>query len=180
MKSYLWYLSIILIGMRAQVLSAGGVIKLSNKDINIPIVINNISTNIIDDSYFVEVYAGPIGGRLSPLKNSSNGKSRLKLQATGFFEGNYSEIPGVLPGDFAEFQVRIWKGMPSYDMALGFGKLTGLSEKWHQKVGIAEGINGKSDTRTILQVPKAFYYTGSVDPIKSLALYGVKEEDLKD
>lgn len=157
---------------------AQATVKLNNLDRKIPITISNNTSIVIGDDYFVEVLAGPVGGTLLPISIVGTNRTKIKLNKNGYFDGNIGVIPVVDPNESADFQIRIWRGLPTYEMAWRFGLLTGYSEKWTQKTGSLDMASSKNPTGPVLQISTNIYYSGSIGPVPPLSSFCLKEDAL--
>jgi hypothetical protein len=95
----------------------------------VPIVINNQTSVAIGADYYVEVLGGPVGGVLIPISFAGTNTIRIKLNPDGFFDAGIGVVPGLKDNAVAEFQVRVWRGLPTYELAHMAGVITGISPR---------------------------------------------------
>jgi len=109
---------------------AAATISLNNYDSDKPIFYLKDGTKASGADVFVEVLAGPVGGVLAPVANTS-ALSKFGLSEPGYFDNAVGVIPGLADGAQVDVQVRTWKGGASYDVAAE----SGISAKWTQASG---------------------------------------------
>jgi hypothetical protein len=79
----------------------------------------------------VQLLAGPVGGILAPVVPTSGGDSVLPISVVdGYFDGGVGIVPGVLPGDLAQFELRAWEGTQDLWMSWILGSI-----QWTQTTG---------------------------------------------
>jgi hypothetical protein len=112
----------------------------------------------------VQVLAGPVGGALAPIKNTS-GVDTFPINTAGldgYFDGGIGVIPGIATaGGQADFQIRAWVGA---DFASA--SFTGLSAKWTQATTSADLTPPNLPPATIaaLNIPANVIVTGAAVP----------------
>ena len=172
MKQYylLWFIGVQ--ALLSSVAGAQGLVRLNNREAQIPIRLNNEASLAIGDEVFVEILAGPVGGTLAPITSSASVTNRFALGASGWFDGGVGTVPGVPENGLAQFEIRIWRALASYELAHGFGVISGRSTNWIQRVGGGAPKPGQTGPGAALAVPTKFTYSGVVDRVPPLATFG--------
>lgn len=135
-------------------------VKLNNVDRKQPIVINNDTSVLANNDYYVEILAGPVGGILQPISIAGTNVTSMRINSQGYFDGAIGIVKGVKENELADFQVRVWRSYPSYDMAYRAGYLTGVSRKWSQIVGTVKTVSTSNQAAQTLEIPSYIYYYG--------------------
>ena len=106
-------------------------VALNNFDASQLVYYQNSSTQASGTSFWIELLAGPVGGKLNPVFSTSSHTGRFRLSDPGHFEAGIGTVAGVEPNGVAEFQLRAWKDAGTYAQAAERAETV----KWTQAVG---------------------------------------------
>jgi hypothetical protein len=115
-------------------------VAINNIDANTPVyytATDSLPLNImpINQNVYVQLLGGPVGGSLTPIFNL-NGESAFQIdQIPGYFNGGIGMVPGVIPGGFAEFELRAWQGKKNDDFENTFVNRA-ITGRWAQQTGV--------------------------------------------
>jgi hypothetical protein len=153
---------------------ADATVKLSNLESKLPLDFANAKAVAVGNDFYVQVLAGPVGGPFTPVPIAGTTTNVFKLDKHGFFDAGIGVIPGVWENGYADFRIRVWRGMPTYDLANVVGLITGVSPAWRQKVGSWDPKTASPATATgpVLEM-KAPVYSGYLEPVPPLSTVGI-------
>lgn len=106
-------------------------VALNNFDASQLVYYQNSSTQASGTSFWIELLAGPVGGKLNPVFSTSSHTGRFRLSDPGHFDAGIGTVTGVEPNGVAEFQLRAWKDAGTYAQAAERAETV----KWTQAVG---------------------------------------------
>jgi hypothetical protein len=167
-----------LAGIQATCCYGDATVKLSNLESKLPLDFANVKAVAAGDDFYVQVLAGPIGGVLIPVAIAGTTNTVFKLGKNGYFDAGIGVIPGVSDNGYADFQIRAWRGMASYELAILVGLRTGLSPRWHQKVGSWDSRTDVRAAGTALEM-RLPTYNGSLELMAPLATFGIFDSGQK-
>jgi hypothetical protein len=155
-------------------------IKLSNLESKLPLDFANAKAVANGYDFYIQVLAAPIGGVLIPVAIVGTANTIFKIGKDGFFDAGVGVILGVQDNGYADFQVRVWRGMPTYELAAVLGLRTGISPWWQQKVGSWDPKTASPATATgpAMEMKLPLYY-GYLEPVPPLATFGIFDSDPK-
>jgi len=163
-----------LAGIQATCCYGDATVKLSNLESKLPLDFANAKAVAVGDDFYVQVLAGPIGGVLIPVAIAGTTNTVFKLGKNGYLDAGIGVIPGVPDNGYADFQIRAWRGMASYELAILVGLRTGLSPRWQQRVGSWDSSTAVRATGPALEMKLPSYY-GYLEPVPPLATVGIFE-----
>jgi hypothetical protein len=155
-------------------------IKLSNLESKLPLDFANAKAVAAGDDFYVQVLAGPVGGPFTPVAIIGTTTNTFKVDKHGFFDAGLGVVLGVQDNGYADFQIRVWRGMPTYELAAVLGLRTGISPRWQQKVGSWDPMTALPATATgpALEMKLPSYY-GYLEPVPPLATVGIFDSGQK-
>jgi len=153
---------------------------LSNLESKLPLDFANAKAVAKGNDFYVQVLASPIGGVVTPVAIAGTTNTIFKLGKDGFFDAGIGVVLGVPDNGYADFQIRVWRGMPTYELAAVLGLRTGISPRWQQKVGSWDPKTAATATATgpALEMRLPSYY-GYLEPVPPLATVGIFEPSQK-
>lgn len=153
-----------------------GTIRLNNLDSKRLIVIDSQYMLKSSEKLYVEILAAAPGKILAPISRLGTNETRMPLNSGGYFDGGIGIIPFAKENGPVTFQIRIWRGLPTFERAFNAGLMTAVSESWCQNVGSWDSKSTSLPTGANLEIPIAFQFYGNYGPMPPLSTFLIKED----